>query len=83
MSFDVPRTALILLCHKLRRCEGAQMDAWQHGHRDRRLTRALARRCRMVAIELGTWRSGRNGGAAGSITVGNGKLRELRGATRS
>ena len=37
----------------------------------------------MVAIELGTWRSGRNGGAAGSITVGNGKLRELRGATRS
>jgi hypothetical protein len=77
------RARLVLLCHKLRRCEGARMDAWQHGHRDRRWTRALARRHRMVAIELGTWRSGRNGGAAGSMTLGNGKLREPRGATRS
>jgi hypothetical protein len=31
-------------------------------------TRALINRLRMVAIELGMWRSGRDGGASGSIT---------------
>ena len=43
----------------------------------------------MVAIEFGTWRSGRNGGAAGSVTGGNGRSREhpggnglLRGSLR-
>jgi hypothetical protein len=29
----------------------------------------------MVAIEFGMWRSGRNGGSSGSVTVGNGKFR--------
>ncbi len=31
---------------------------------------ALIKRTRMVAIELGMWRSGRKGGSSGSITVG-------------
>jgi hypothetical protein len=55
----------------------------QHGHRGKVLTMASAKRMRMVAIEFGMWRSGRNGGATGLITFGNGKLREHRGATRS
>ena len=36
------------------------------------------RRRRIVAIELGMCRSGRIGGASGSVTVGNGRSRELR-----
>src|SRR6266404_3523799 len=43
----------------------------QHGHRESVLTRAVTRRCRMVAIELGMCRSGRNGGSSGSVTWGN------------
>src|SRR3972149_3867676 len=31
---------------------------------------------RMLAMELATWRSGRSGGASGSVTGGNGRLRE-------
>jgi hypothetical protein len=38
---------------------------------------------RIVAIELGKWRSVLGGGACGSITVGNGKRFEPRGVTRS
>ena len=37
----------------------------------------------MVAIELGMWRSVRSGGAAGSVTVGNGKVFEQPGGTSS
>src|ERR1700730_11558357 len=37
------------------------------------------RRLRIVAIELGMCRSGRIGGASGSVTVGNGRSRERRG----
>src|SRR4051812_36030233 len=37
---------------------------------------------RMVAIEFGTCRSGRIGGASGSITRGKGNRRELRGGRR-
>jgi hypothetical protein len=33
--------------------------------------------------EFGIWRSGRNGGSSGSVTFGNGKLRDERGAGRS
>jgi hypothetical protein len=33
--------------------------------------------------EFGTWRSVLSGGASGSVTVGNGKFLEQRGATRS
>ena len=37
----------------------------------------------MVAIEFGMWRSVRSGGAAGSVTVGNGKFFEPPGGTSS
>ena len=37
------------------------------------------RRRRRVAIEFGMWRSGRIGGASGSVTFGNGRFREDRG----
>jgi len=73
---------LVLLRHKFKRTRRA-VEARQHGHRGKRLTRASMMRRRTVAIEFGTWRSGRNGGSAGSVTVGNGKLREPRGGTRS
>jgi hypothetical protein len=58
--------ALILLCHKMRRC----VWCWQHGQR--RIVRAMAFAMviRTEVIEVGTWRSGRIGGSAGSITVG-------------
>ena len=68
------RGGLVLLRHKLRL-------ALQHGHRWRLLARAMMRRRRMVAIEFGTCRSGRIGGASGSITVGNGRFLEDRGGT--
>src|SRR6266852_4578646 len=59
------------------------MGAAQHGHRGRYLTSPAIRRRRTVAIEFGMCRSGRNGGASGSITSGNGKLREEHGGGRS
>jgi len=54
----------------------------QHGHRGR--LRAIATTIAQwtVAIALGTWRCGRNGGAAGSVTGGNGRFREAPGAAR-
>src|ERR1700716_1521955 len=72
-------SALVLLRHKFIRA----VEARQHGHRGKRLTRASMMRRRTVAIEFGTWRSGRNGGSSGSVTVGYGKVREPRGGTRS
>jgi hypothetical protein len=42
----------------------------QHGHRGKALASARIKRVRMVAIEFGTWRSGRKGGSSGSITFG-------------
>ena len=53
----------------------AVLTAW----RRRVLARATMRRRRMVAIEFGMWRSGRIGGASGSVTAGNGRSRERRG----
>src|SRR3954449_8281351 len=50
----------------------------QHGHRSRLWARATVSLRRMVAIEFGTCRSGRIGGAAGSITGGKVKCFELR-----
>ena len=46
------------------------VGAWQHGQRGKALMIALISRMRMVAIEFGIWRSGRKGGAPGSITAG-------------
>src|ERR1700758_5372925 len=59
------------------------MGALQQGHLGRVLARATMRPRRMVAIEFGMCRSGRIGGAPGSVTVGNGRSREWRGETWS
>ena len=67
--------ALVLLCHKLRR-ERSFVFAPQHGQRERMATSFAMSRRRKVEIELGTWRSGRNGGASRSVTFGKGKLWE-------
>ena len=75
--------ALVLLHHKFLRRECRGIGAEQHGHRGRVPTRAAIRRRRMVAIEFGMWRSVRSGGAAGSVTVGNGKFFEPPGGTSS
>ncbi|WP_082077082.1 HlyD family secretion protein [Bradyrhizobium sp. LTSPM299] len=73
---------VVLLRHKFNR-RRRPVEARQHGHRGNRLTRAsMMRRC-TVAIEFGTWRSGRNGGSPGSVTAANVRLREPRGGTRS
>src|SRR5262249_37069631 len=63
---------LVLLRHKLRR-ERARVFNAQHGQRERLATSLTISRRRRVAIEFGTWRSGRSGGASGSITFGKGK----------
>jgi hypothetical protein len=60
---------LILLRHDLRRLfDGA--PAPQQGHLGKVLMSARINRVRMVAIEFGMWRSGRAGGASGSIILG-------------
>ncbi len=72
---------LVLLCHIFLGRDCLAMGAAQHGHRGSVLTRAATMRRRMVAIEFGMWRSGRNGGSSGSMTVGYGKFRERPGGT--
>jgi putative transposase len=42
--------------------------AAQHGQRDSAVARTAANLRRIVAIEFGTWRSGRNGGSSGLVT---------------
>src|SRR3712207_1293726 len=54
------------------------MRVAQHGHRSRPRARATVSLRRMVAIEFGTCRSGRIGGASGLITWGKTNRRELR-----
>jgi len=58
-------------------------SAWQQGHRSRLLARATVSLRRMVAMELGTCRSGRVGGAVGSSTTGNGSFRAVQGGARA
>jgi hypothetical protein len=76
---DFPLTAggpsLVVLRHKLQR-ERPFGFAPQHGQRERIATSLAMSLRRMVAMEFGTWRSGRSGGASGSVTLGKGKLRE-------
>ena len=74
---------LVLLRHNLCDRACARCGAPQDGQRGKRLMIAAMSLRRMVAIEFGMWRSGRNGGSSGSVTVGYGKLREQRGGTRS
>src|SRR5450759_4557202 len=66
---DFRGTLVVLLHHKnWRMC--LAIGAAQHGHRGSLLTRAAISRRRTVAIEFGMCRSGRRGGAPGSVTVG-------------
>ena len=58
-------THLVLLCHKM-----ADLSCWQQGHLTRLRVSARAMMTPTVVIELSTWRSGRIGGSAGSITWG-------------
>src|SRR6516165_10466595 len=55
---------LVLLCHKF----GCLLRAAQHGQRESVVARAATNLRRIVAIEFGTWRSGRNGGSSGRVT---------------
>ena len=73
---------LVLLRHKLRR-ERPVVFAPQHGQRDRIATRLAMSRRRKVEIELGTCRSGRSGGASGSVILGKGKFREANFGNKS
>src|SRR5258708_18772941 len=77
-----PDHALVLLRHKFIRSRRAA-EARQQGHRGKRLTSASMIRRRTVAIEFGTWRSGRNEGSSGSLTAAYSKLLEPRGRTRA
>src|SRR5437762_9203568 len=55
--------------------------ALQQGHRGKLLASAAANRMRMVAMEFGMCRSGREGGSRGLVIFANGRLRDERGAT--
>src|SRR5262249_11981875 len=57
-------TPLVLLCHKFR----CLLRTAQHGQRESVVARAATNLRRIVAIEFGTWRSGRNGGSSGLVT---------------
>ena len=61
---------LILLRHKRSGGGFWRRIVWQHGHRVSLLARATMRHRLIVAIEFVTCRSGRTGGAAGSIIFG-------------
>src|SRR6516162_1731391 len=73
--------SLVLLCHKFCRClrDDRRM---QHWHRCKVIAIATANKRWMVAIELGTCRCGRIGGAAGSVTAGKGRFFDCSGAMR-
>jgi len=65
-----PRDALVLLRHKLPLLRSCLLALAQHGHLGSVRAIATASLRWMVVIELGTWRCGRIGGAAGSVTFG-------------
>src|SRR5688500_2788304 len=75
----IPDKPLVLLRHEREWCGGLGKWVAQHGHRSRLWARATVSLRRMVAMEFGACRSGRIGGAAGSITCGKVNRFELRG----
>jgi hypothetical protein len=60
----IMHSVIVLLCHKFR----CLLRAAQHGQRESVVARAATNLRRIVAIEFGTWRSGRNGGSSGLVT---------------
>src|SRR5437773_6458175 len=71
--------AILLLCHNSNLI--FMNRALQQGHRGKLLASAAANRMRMVAMEFGMCRSGREGGSRGLVIFANGRLRDERGAT--
>ena len=80
---DFFSSLLVLLRHNFRRLPCAEIGPTQQGHRDSVATRATINLRRIVAMEFGTWRSGRNGGPSGPISFGNCNVREQPGGTSS
>src|SRR5207302_2256295 len=78
-NFRSETSLVVLLCHKFR----CLFRAAQHGQRESVVARAATNLRRIVAIEFGTWRSGRNGGSSGLVTFAYGNLRAQRGGTIS
>ncbi len=74
---------LVLLRHEPISLLTFSLAAVQQGQRGKRLMSATAMRLCMLAMEFGTWRSGRIGGASGLITCGKSRFFEPRGAGRS
>ena len=72
-------TLLVLLCHKFI----LRVIRWQQGQRGRVRAMARAIATRTDVIVLVTWRSGRMGGSAGSITVGNTRFFDEKGTAWS
>ena len=62
-------STLVLLRHECPLCV-CFLDAWQQGQRGSRFVMPTMRRCRMVAIEVGTWRSGLSGRAPRAPALG-------------
>ncbi|HWN50990.1 MAG TPA: transporter substrate-binding domain-containing protein [Xanthobacteraceae bacterium] len=73
---------LALLCHKFHLWLRGRRRR-QHGHRERAFAIAKASARRIVAIELGTCRCGRSGGASGSVITGKGIFFDWSGGTWS
>jgi 5-methylthioadenosine/S-adenosylhomocysteine deaminase len=79
---NVGLLGLVLLRQQALRRGRLGVGAVQQGHRESFRASATINRLRMVAIEFGMWRSGRNGGSPGSVTIGYGRFRELYAGTR-
>jgi len=82
LAFGIYTRLIVLLRYKFRTGTNLLYGAAQQGQRDKPLARATAIRLCTLAIEFATWRSGRIGGASGSITFGNGRFLEPRGGGR-
>ena len=61
-------SALGLASLTVSQISGCPLRAAQHGQRESVVARAATNLRRIVAIEFGTWRSGRNGGSSGLVT---------------
>src|ERR1700694_284090 len=78
----MPRFLLVVLRHDFRRHFWSRAGVAQQGQRGKRCAMPTMRRRRRVAIESGTCRSGRSGGASGSPTLGNCNLVDMPGGLR-
>ena len=70
LGLTVPPAVLVVLRHEFRRRFPVARGIAQQGHRGNARAMPAMRRRRMLAMELATCRSGRSGGASGSVTRG-------------